>query len=143
MMELAVALSLRVYGALPDAIPDALKTYRDRLRHIYKEAGRGAKSKIWTTAKIEGFLGEMSGVYLELGLAFENGRYVRAGLPAALSAREAIERFAVSHPADRSWLPLNISRLAALLVEAAERAPPARTNRKKASAPASRFPRAT
>jgi hypothetical protein len=132
IMELAVGLSLRVYGALPDAIPNALKAHRKRLKTIYNEAALGAKSKLWTSAKIEGSpKGEVSGVYLELGLAFENGRYVKAGLPTALSAREAIERFAISHPADRSWLPLNISRLAAQIVETAERAPPVRSPRKR------------
>lgn len=128
MMELAVALSLRIYGALPDAIPTALKTHRDRLKAIYREAGLGAKSRLWTSAKIEGSpRAEISGVYLELGLAFENGRYVEAGLPTALSASRAIERFANSHAADRSWLPLNLSKIAAQLVETARRAPPVRS----------------
>ena len=143
MMELAVALSLRVYGALPDAITEALRVHRDQLRTIYNEAGMGEASRLWTSAKIEGSGAEVSGVYLELGLAFENGRYVTAGVPAALSAREAIERFAASHPADRSWLPLNVSTLASQIVDAAERAPPARINRKAPSTPASRPPRPT
>ena len=79
MMELAVALSLRVYGALPDAITEALRVHRDQLRTIYNEAGMGEASRLWTSAKIEGSGAEVSGVYLELGLAFENGRYVTAG----------------------------------------------------------------
>lgn len=133
MMELAIALALRVYGTLPDSITDALRNHRERLQAIYSEAGLGKKSTLWTSARIAGSSGAMvSGVYLELGVALKNGRYVQAGQPTALSAREAIERFAVSHPADRSWLPLNISRLAADLVVAAERAPPVRSGPNKA-----------
>ena len=135
MMELAVALSLRVYGTLPDAIPSALKAHRKRLKTIYREAGLGAKSKLWTSAAIEGSpKTEISGVYLQLGLAFEDGRYVKAGVPTALSAREAIGRFGDSDAADRSWLPLNISRIASQLIEAAGRAPPVRTISRQATA---------
>jgi hypothetical protein len=133
MMELAVALSLRIYGALPDAIPTALKAHRERLKVIYREAGLGERSRLWTDAKIEGSpKTEVSGVYLELGLAFENGRYVEAGVPAALSAQRAMERFANSSAADRSWLPLNLSKIAAQLVEAAGHAPPMRSTSRRA-----------
>jgi hypothetical protein len=126
-MELAIALCMRVYGTLPDAIPQALKTHRKRLYQIYREARLGPESKLWLTASIEGSKVELSGVFLELGLAFEDGRCVKAGVPGALNSRQAIERFVLSNTFDRSWLPLNISKLASELVEAAGHAPPTRS----------------
>jgi hypothetical protein len=113
MMELAVALALHVYGTLPDAIPTALRNHRERLYLIYDKAITSSVSDWRISVRIEGLTAtEISGVYLELGLAFEDGRVVEAGSPSALSAREPIERFALSNAAARSWLPLNLSRLA-------------------------------
>jgi hypothetical protein len=124
MMELAVALALRVYGTLPDAIPAALRTHRERLYLIYRQAIGNSVVDRRTSVRIDGLTAtEISGIYLELGLAFEDGRVVEAGAPSALSAREAIERFALSNAAARSWLPLNLSRLAFQIVQTAPRAP--------------------
>jgi hypothetical protein len=124
VMELAVALALRVYGALPDGIPTALRTHRERLYLIYRQAVLNSAANRQNTVRIEGLtVSEVSGLYLELGLGFEDGRIVEAGAPVALSAREAIERFALSDAAARSWLPLNLSRLAFQITQTAPRAP--------------------
>ncbi len=131
VMELAVALALRVYGALPDGIPTALRAHRERLYLIYRQAISNSASNRRNTVRVEGLtVFEVSGVYLELGLGFEDGRIVEAGAPVALSARKAIERFALSDAAARSWLPLNLSRLAFQIIQTAPRAPPTRSVRK-------------
>ena len=128
LMELAVALALRVYGALPDAIPTALRVHRGRLYPIYCQAISNSATRQLGAVRVRGLtVSEISGVYLELGLAFENGRILEAGAPAALSAREAIERFALSDATARSWLPLNFSRLAFQILQTAPRAPPTRS----------------
>jgi hypothetical protein len=131
VMELALALALRVYGALPDSIPAALRAHRERLYLIYRQAALNSASNRQNTVRIEGLtVSEVSGVYLELGLDFEDGRVVEAGAPVALSAREAIERFALSDAAARSWLPLNLSRLAFQIIQTARRPPPTRSVRR-------------
>jgi hypothetical protein len=132
MMELAVALALRVYGTLPDSIPTALKRHRERLYLIYRQAISARPSDPGRpSVRIDGLTAtEISGVYLELGLAFEKGRIVEAGVPAALSAREAVERFALCDAAARSWLPASRAPRARRGAIAAESARPSAARRR-------------
>jgi hypothetical protein len=124
IMELAVALSLRVYATLPDAIPDVLREHRARLHDIYRRAILEERTGLGAPARIGGSLElEVNGVFLEFQLKFAKGRLVRAGAPIALGPVEAMERLALGEPTDRSRLPLNLSQLALRLLDAAARAP--------------------
>jgi hypothetical protein len=122
-MELAVALAFRVYGTLPDEIPATLRNYRERLYPIYRRAI--IKGKLGFPVRVGGSAAlESEDIYLELRLGFEAGRLIVTGEPRAISATEAIERFGSGIASNRSWLPLNLTRLALQIIEKASRAPP-------------------
>ena len=80
MMELAVALALRVFGTLPDAIPAALRTHRRQLYVIYRQViSESAFDRKYSVRVEESSACEISGVYLELGLAFEDAADRQSG----------------------------------------------------------------
>jgi hypothetical protein len=91
-----------VYGTLPDAIPQSLKRIASDYARFTEKRGLGTNSKLWTIPSIKGSKAEISGIFLELGLAFEDGRYLEAGIPAVLNSHQALERFALSNTFDRS-----------------------------------------
>lgn len=126
MMELALALSLRVYGTLPDTVLKGIVHFREELYPLYRRAyveyatGLGTPVTIHKTDR-SGI--EMSGVYLDLKIRFGGGRTLEFGPPRLLSPFEALQLYARMEIPDRTHLPLNLSSLAIRLVECAEAAP--------------------
>jgi hypothetical protein len=124
IMELAIALALRVYATLPDVIPATLRNHRERLYPIYRQALLERRSDLGAPIQLGGSVdAEISGIFLELRLKFVEGRLIQVGSPVALGPKEAVERFASGDITGRSWLPLNLSKLASRILEVAARAP--------------------
>lgn len=124
LMELAVALALRVYAILPDVIPTTLRNHRQQLYAIYRQAIRESDSGLGAPIRIgDSSSSKIGGVYLDLLLGFEDGYLIERSHPRVLGPKEAIERFALADANARSCLPLNLSRLGFQILETAERAP--------------------
>lgn len=126
LMDLAVALHLRVYGTLPDPVAEGLITARTTLHGFYRRAylehatGLGARIEVTAQGRA-GFA--MSGVWLNLGLRYAGGRCLGFGPPRILSPFEALRVFATAEEAARTHPPFNLSELAVRLVEASLRCP--------------------
>ena len=129
MMELSLALTLRVYGALPDPVLEGLVQFRYELyalyRRAYLEYATGLGAPVQVTAKDRATF-EMRGVYLDLHIRFGGGKAFEFGPPRLLSPFEALRVFARLETPGRAHLPLNLSSLSIALVECAETAPPLR-----------------
>lgn len=126
LMDLAVALHLRVYGTLPDPVAEGLITARTTLHGFYRRAylehatGLGARIEVAAQGRA-GFA--MSGVWLDLRLRYAGGRCLGFGPPRILSPFEALRVFATAEEAARAHPPFNLSELAVRLVEASLRCP--------------------
>jgi hypothetical protein len=126
LMELALALTLRVYHVVPDSVLVGIIRYRKSLYLHYRRAyaerctGRGAP----IVFEKEGHLPiRMRGIFLDLQLNFSGGRLVKLGPPRALSPYDAVSVFAERDIAARALLPIGLSLLAERLVELSLRAP--------------------
>jgi hypothetical protein len=126
MMELCLALTLRIYGILPDPVLAGLVQSRHELhafyRRAYLEYTTGLGAPVQVTAKNRSPF-EMSGTYLDLHIRFGGGRAFEFGPPRLLSPFEALRVFARLDTPGRAHLPLNLSSLAIRMVECAETAP--------------------
>jgi hypothetical protein len=138
LMELVLALTLRVYHIVPDAILGEIIRYRRSLYRHYRRAyadrisGLGAP----VTAKIAGHLPiTMRGVFLDLRINFAGGTLTAFGPPKLLSPYEALSIFAERDLAARAFLPINLSLIAERLVAAALQAPLIRTGPRPAGKP--------
>lgn len=126
MMELSLALTLRVYGTLPDPMLEGLVQFRRDLYAQYRRAyieystGLGAPVHIAVRGRADF---DLSGVYLDLRVRFSGGRLIGFGPPHLLSPFEALRVYAKRDTPDRAHLPLNLSSLAIELVECASIAP--------------------
>jgi hypothetical protein len=126
LMDLAVALHLRVYGTLPDPVAEGLLAARETLHGFYRRAylehasGLGARSEVAAQGRA-GFT--MSGVWLDLRLRYAGGHYLGFGPPRLLSPFEALRVFAAGEETVRTQPPFNLSALAVRLVEASLRCP--------------------
>lgn len=124
--ELCLALTLRVYGVLPDNILRELKTYRRELCAMYRRAylehrsGLGAPVRIAASGH-DGF--EMSGIYLDLKIRVGGGRVLEFGPPRLVSSFDALRLYSTADMPARAHLPINLSALIIAIVERAEAAP--------------------
>jgi hypothetical protein len=129
VMDLSLALSLRVYGTLPDAVAEGLIGSRDVLHGFYRRAylehasGLGAPVEIAVAGRAHF---TVAGVWLDLHLRYAGGRCLGFGPPRVLSAFEALRAYALPDPVALTRPPLNLSALAIRVVEAALQCPRAR-----------------
>jgi hypothetical protein len=146
LMELALALTLRVYHVVPDSVLTEIIRCRRTLYRHYRRAyadrcsGLGAPISIEAAGHVPLV---MRGVFLDLQINFSGGTLTNFGPPKLLSPYEALSMFATRNIAARALLPINLSRLSELLVSTALRAPcirtgPLRTKRRR-SMPRSRI----
>lgn len=126
LMELALALTLRVYYVVPDSVLMEIIRNRKRLyghyRRAYAErsAGRGEP----VAFELEGQPPiRMRGNYLDLQLNFSGGQLVRFGPPKSLSPYQAVSVFAQRDLAARALLPIGLSLLSERVVALSLRAP--------------------
>lgn len=126
VMELALALTLRVYHTVPDSVLEQIIRHRKSLYRHYRRAyterssGLGTRTKIHTDSAATFAL---SGVFLDLQINFSGGRLVSFGPPKALSPAEALQTFAGRDLAARALLPINLSHLAESVITLALSAP--------------------
>jgi hypothetical protein len=105
LMELSVAMLLRVYFTLPDSI--YRKAYFELTLHQHPPARISAPGGLRTT---------VNGLYLDLNIQYSAGKMIKFGPPRALSPFEAVSIYAHAQAPARSYLPLNVSTLAEMIV---------------------------
>jgi hypothetical protein len=126
LMELALALTLRVYHVVPDPVLVGIIRYRRNLyrhyRHAYVErrSGTGLLVEVKTKGKPPI---RMRGTYLDLQLNFSGGKLVSFGPPKSLSPYDALSIFAERDLAARALLPIGVSVLSERVVALALKAP--------------------
>lgn len=125
LMELALALSLRVYHGLPDAILVELIRHREGLQELYRQAYRQGAAGLGRPVRVKDPTSsfEVKGVFLDLQLIYNGGALTGFGPPRLLSPFEAIRLYATSLPTARALLPMKLSELAENVIATASRAP--------------------
>lgn len=132
LMELTVALLLRVYGWLPDDVVTGLRNYRADLRPIYRQAYFDSSRHIYRAARISEPASRritVEGLFLDLNIRYSAGRMVEFGPPRAMSPFEALRLYAQSEVPARSYLPLNVTAVAELIVSRTRALPSIRRGR--------------
>lgn len=132
LMELTVALLLRVYGWLPDDVVAGLRNYRDDLRPIYRQAYFDLSRRVYPAARISEPASRrttIQGLFLDLNIRYSAGRMIEFGPPRALSPFEALSVYAHSELPARSYLPLNVTAVAELIVSRTQVLPSIRRGR--------------
>jgi len=130
LMELALALTLRVYHVVPDSILVGIIRCR---RTLYRHYGRAYADRCSglgapISVKLPGHSAiTVRGVFLDLRINFSGGTLTTFGPPQLLSPREALSAYARMDLASRALLPINLSLLAERVVSTALRAPRVRT----------------
>lgn len=126
VMELALALTLRVYHVLPDAVLGGIIRYRRVLHRHYRRAyaerssGLGAPRTLHTNGEE---LLTLRGVFVDLQINYSGGRLTSFGPPSLLSPSAAVGVLTQRDVAGRALVPINLSALAERVVELALRAP--------------------
>lgn len=135
LMELALALSLRVYHGLPDAVLVELIRHREELYSFYLQAYWRRATGVGAKIRVEGASTsfEVQGAFLDLQINYNGGALASFGPPRLLSPSEAIKVYATSTPAARAMLPIKLSDLAESIVELAGRAPSVRSGPEKSA----------
>jgi hypothetical protein len=126
LMELSLALLLRVYGWLPDPVLEGLMRYRQDLYYIYKKAYTESQIGAGSPTHVHGpnrAAFTMTGIYLDLQIHYSGGKLVDFGPPRELTPFEALQAFAVADAPARTHLPLNLSALSVQLVKCAQNVP--------------------
>lgn len=119
LMELTLALLLRVYGTVPDAVLAGLRNFREDLRPIYRQAFFDSVSRTFPVARVAERGGShlaIDGLFLDLNIRYSAGQMIEFGPPKAMSPFEAIAIFAHAEVPSRSYLPLNVTAVAELIV---------------------------
>src|SRR5271166_6037726 len=138
LMELALALTLRVYQVIPDAVLTGIVRHRTSLYRHYRQAyterctGLGAPILIESTDKQTISL---RGVFLDVGINFSGGRLISSGRPKLLSPFEALSMFAARGHAARAFLPINLSFLSERVIKLSLSAPLIRRGPRPVSSP--------
>ena len=125
LMELCVALTLRIYGALPDPVLLEIVRYRHELYELYRRAYVEYATDLGALVKVAAkgrAAFEMQGVYLDLRIRFGGGRAFEFGPPRVISPFEALRVYSRLDTPGRAHLPFNLSDLAIAVVEYAEQA---------------------
>src|SRR5271170_3826051 len=115
LMELAVALLLRVYWTLPDAIIAGLRDFRKDLRPIYRQAYFELTIHRYPPARISapgGLRTTINGLHLDLNIRYSAGQMIEFGPPRGISPFEAVSIYAHAGAPARAYLPLNVSTIA-------------------------------
>lgn len=126
IMELAVALSLRVYHVVPDSVLRGIVRYRSQLDRFYRRAYAyrytGAGRPVVIEAEGPTPI-VFRGLFLDLNIKFSGGQLARFGPPKLLSAIEALQRFSRSTESARPLMPMSLSSLSEQIISLALQAP--------------------
>ena len=129
LMELSLALTLRVYWTLPDAVLQGIVENRQALYQIYDTAYTDAVDGVGASIRITTKVGPpftMCGVYLDPQIHYAGGRLLRMGTPKIVSPTEALKIYGTDFATSRAHLPINVSYLALRIVECAQDVPKVR-----------------
>jgi hypothetical protein len=129
IMELTIALLLRVYGSMPDPVVEGLRNFRNRLRPIYRQAFIEVARPQHDVCRVVGPKRTkiaVEGYFLDLNIRYSGGRLVEFGPPRTISPFEAITAYAQAAVPARSYLPLNLSVVARHILERTQTLPPRR-----------------
>ncbi len=132
IMELAIALLLRVYGTLPDALAVGLLQFRKELRPIYRQAYFDLFTPKFPVLRFgvpNGPKATAAGLYLDLNIRYAAGQMVQFGPPRAVSPFEAVSIYTRSRAPALSYLPLNVTAVAEMIVARTKKLPPIRRGR--------------
>jgi hypothetical protein len=132
LMELTVALLLRVYGTLPDTVVAGLRNFRDDLRPIYRQAYLDSLHRNYPAARVSTPYGGrimIEGLFLDLNIRYSAGHMTEFGPPRAISPFEAVSAFARPPIPARPHLPLNVTAVAEMIVGQSRVAPSIRRGR--------------
>lgn len=131
LVELSLALTLRTYGILPDAVLGGLVHYRSHLYAIYRDAyeQRHRITKISARSIRRQPCIEVLGVYLDLQMEFSGRHLVNFGPPRLVSPWAALREFFDASGRSKPILPVHISALAERVAELSIRAPRIRRGR--------------
>jgi hypothetical protein len=132
LMELTVALLLRVYGSLPDSVVTGLRRFRKDLRPIYRQAYLDLLHRTHPPVRISGLHGErlnVEGLFLDLNIHYSAGQMISFGPPRAVSPFEALRVYVSSQNPARSYLPLNVTAVAEMIVGRSRTLPSIRRGR--------------
>ena len=127
LMEEALALTLRVYHVVPNALLSEVIRYRQSLYRHYRRAylhRLSGKGSLITVQSTGGPTIQMRGLFLDLQINYSGGHLVSFGPPKILSPYAAVATFAEHDLATRALLPINLSLLAERVVALSLRAPP-------------------
>ncbi len=119
LMELTVALLLRVYGTLPDTVVAGLRNFRDELRPIYRQAYFDTAKRTYPLAYVSEPGRDhiaVSGLFLDLNIRYSAGQLIEFGPPKAMSPFEAVATFTRAQVPSRSYLPLNVTAVAEMII---------------------------
>lgn len=133
LMELTVALLLRVYGILPDTVVAGLRRFRQELRPIYRQAYFDTIGKTRAAVRIvESGRPRtiVTGLFLDLNIRYSAGQMIEFGPPKALSPFEALVTYAQAEVPARSYLPLNVTDVAEMVVDRTRILPSVRRSRR-------------
>ena len=126
LMELAIALSLRVYHVVPDSVLREIIRYRSRLYRFYRKAYKQRRSGPGAPIAIIRHRQkpvEFRGLFLDLNIDFSGGDLVHFGPPRLLSSAEALRGFSASIVSASPFLPTSLSLLSERLITLALRVP--------------------
>jgi hypothetical protein len=125
LMELALALTLRVYGSIPDAVLTEITGYREELRKLYRAAYLQRSAGLGKPVKITGRNITLfaRGMFLDLQLEYAGGKLLRFGPPRAISPAEALAEFAGGERLARPFGPIPLSHLSERVVALSMMAP--------------------
>jgi hypothetical protein len=130
LMELATALSLRVYHVVPDAVLRGVCRYRGELYRFYRQAYEQRRSGLGKAMVIR-LRGrepiEFHGLFLDLDIQFAGGHSVRFGPPKLLSSADTLARLSEGSSSGRAFIPLSLSCLSERVVSLALQAPEVRS----------------
>jgi hypothetical protein len=132
LMELTLALLLRVDNWLPDSVAHGLRAFRDDLRPIYRAAYRDSLRRVYSTAWLSTGDNEpiaVEGLFLDLNIRYAAGHMIDFGPPRTMSPFEAMSVYASSQAPARAYLPLNVTVVAQTIVDRGREAPPIRRGR--------------
>jgi len=131
LMELALALTLRVYNIVPDTILLEIVRYRRTLYRQYNRAYVERMSGLGAPIEVEA-TGDMPftvrGIFLDLQIDFSGGTLTAFGPPKVLSPYDALAIFIEREIAARALLPINVSLLSERLISTALRVPSIRSD---------------
>jgi hypothetical protein len=126
MMELAVALSLRVYHVVPDSVLRGIIQHRSHLDRLYRRAyeqrNSGAGSPIVIAADRYKRI-VFRGLFLDLNIKFSGGHLICFGPPRLLPPIQALNQFNENIALARPFTPISLSILSEKIISLALRAP--------------------